>query len=71
LEVIETFKKQKQELEALVDNTLVSSDKNMKVCVVCGALQSALDTGKRVTMHLEGKLHTGYLKIRSKLDDLK
>lgn len=43
----------------------------MKVCEVCGALQSALDTGKRLTMHLEGKLHTGYLKIRNKLDELK
>jgi hypothetical protein len=71
LEEIEKFKKQKQELEALVDNTLVSQDKNMKVCEVCGALQSALDTGKRLTMHLEGKLHTGYLKIRNKLAELK
>jgi len=71
LEEIEKFKKQKQELEALVDNTLVSSDKNMKVCEVCGALQSALDTGKRLTMHLEGKLHTGYLKIRNKLAEFK
>ena len=38
---------------------------------MCGALQSALDTDKRLTMHLEGKLHTGYLKIRSKLAELK
>ena len=71
LEEIEKFKKQKSELEALVDNTLVSKDKNMKVCEICGALQSALDTDKRLTMHLEGKLHTGYLKIRNKLAELK
>lgn len=43
----------------------------MKVCEVCGALQSASDTDKRLTMHLEGKLHTGYLKIRKKLQELK
>ena len=43
----------------------------MKVCEVCGALQSASDTDKRLTMHLEGKLHTGYLKIRKKLAELK
>jgi hypothetical protein len=43
----------------------------MKVCEVCGALQSASDTEKRLTMHLEGKLHTGYLKIRNKLNELK
>jgi len=42
----------------------------MKVCTVCGALQSAGDTDKRLTMHLEGKLHTGYLKIRKKLKEL-
>jgi len=41
------------------------------VCEVCGALQSAGDTDKRLTMHLEGKLHTGYLKIRNKLAELK
>jgi len=43
----------------------------MKVCEICGALQSAGDTDKRLTMHLEGKLHTGYLKIRKKLAELK
>ena len=43
----------------------------MKVCEVCGALQSAGDTDKRLTIHLEGKLHTGYLKIRKKLAELR
>jgi len=54
-----------------MDNNVVNKDKNMKVCEVCGALQSASDTDKRLTMHLEGKLHTGYLKIRNKLAELK
>jgi RNA-binding protein Luc7-like 2 len=71
LEEVEKFKKQKNDLEALIDNNVISQDKNMKVCEICGALQSALDTGKRLTMHLEGKLHTGYLKIRNKLAELK
>ena len=43
----------------------------MKVCDVCGALQATTDTDKRMTMHLEGKLHTGYLKIRKILGELK
>lgn len=43
----------------------------MKVCEVCGALQSTTDTDKRMVMHLEGKLHTGYLKIRKVLNELK
>jgi RNA-binding protein Luc7-like 2 len=42
----------------------------MKVCEVCGALQSLTDTDKRLSMHLEGKLHTGYLKIRKVLTEL-
>ena len=72
MEEVEKFKKQKTELEALTDSTLVVKDnRNMKVCEVCGALQSASDTDKRLTMHLEGKLHTGYLKIRNKLAELK
>ena len=68
---VEKFKKQKAELEALGDSSQVKKDNNMKVCEVCGALQSAGDTDKRLTMHLEGKLHTGYLKIRKKLAELR
>ena len=68
---VDKFKKQKAELEAVIDHTVEKKDKNMKVCEVCGALQSASDTDKRLTMHLEGKLHTGYLKIRKKLGELK
>lgn len=68
---VDKFKKQKAELEAVIDHTIEKKDKNMKVCEVCGALQSASDTDKRLTMHLEGKLHTGYLKIRKKLAELK
>lgn len=43
----------------------------MKVCEVCGALQASSDTDKRLQMHIEGKLHTGYLKIRKVLAELK
>lgn len=68
---VDKFKKQKAELESVIDHTQEKKDKNMKVCEVCGALQSASDTDKRLTMHLEGKLHTGYLKIRKKLAELK
>ena len=46
-------------------------DRNMKVCEVCGALQSVADTDSRLQMHLEGKMHQGYLKIREKLQELK
>ena len=42
----------------------------MKVCEVCGALMATTDTDKRLVMHLEGKLHTGYLQIRKILSEL-
>lgn len=68
---VEKLKIQKQDLEQITDVTLIPKDKNMKVCEVCGALQAATDTDKRLQMHLEGKLHTGYLKIRKVLAELK
>lgn len=43
----------------------------MKVCEICGGLQTASDTDKRMVMHVEGKLHTGYARIRKTLTDLK
>jgi LUC7 N_terminus len=43
----------------------------MKVCEVCGGLQTASDTDKRMVMHVEGKLHTGFAKIRKVLAELK
>lgn len=46
-------------------------DRNMRVCEVCGALQSAADKEERLQMHLEGKLHQGWQKIRDKLQELK
>ena len=36
---------------------MAKPDRNMTVCEVCGALQSAADCDQRLQMHLEGKLH--------------
>ena len=68
---VERLKVEKNQLESLSDNTIIPKDRNMKVCEVCGALQSTVDTDKRLQMHLEGKLHTGYLKVRKVLTELK
>ena len=56
------------EMQAAAQN---KPDRNMKVCEVCGALQSASDKEDRLQMHLEGKLHQGYQKIREKLRELR
>ena len=46
-------------------------EKQMKVCEICGALQSAQDNEKRIQTHKDGKIHSGYLKIRQYLDLLR
>lgn len=42
----------------------------MRVCPVCGAMQSITDTDKRLSIHLEGKIHIGYQRIRKLHQDL-
>ena len=75
MQEVDKLKIQKQELEALSDPLAAQQariDKNaMKVCDICGGLQTASDTDKRMVMHVEGKLHTGYAKIRKVLAELK
>ena len=72
--MMEEAEKQNKELEHLKNATenpfAFGKDKNMKVCEVCGALQAEQDADKKLSMHLEGKLHTGYAKVRQKLKDL-
>ena len=43
----------------------------MKICDICGSLQSAQDNEKRLQTHYEGRLHSGFLKIRNYLEELK
>ena len=53
------------------DHPAIYKEKQMKVCEICGALQSVQDNEKRIQTHKEGKIHSGYLKIRQYLDLLK
>lgn len=66
---IERMKLEKSYLETQLESAL--SKKSMTVCEICGAMQSATDTDKRLNTHLEGKLHMGYDKIRTTLKELK
>jgi len=68
---VEKLKYEKQNLEQLSDKAIISTDRSMDICQICGAMQSITDTDKRQMMHLEGKLHTGYSKVRSVLKELK
>lgn len=69
---IDQLRDQKNELLSLTgEHPLITKDKQLKICEICGALQSIQDDQKRLQVHYEGKLHTGYAKIREVLDQLK
>ena len=68
---IERLREQKNDLMIMSEHPLMLKEKQMKVCEVCGAMQSLQDNEKRQQTHIEGKQHTGYLKIREYLDLLR
>lgn len=69
-EEIQKLRSSKEDLRTLAENpTLIA--KQMKVCEICGAMQATNDTEKRNQTHLEGKVHTGFSKLRNELEKLK
>ena len=56
---IDRLKLQKTEISSMNESVLLQREKQMRVCEICGAMQSLTDTEKRLTTHLEGKLHAG------------
>lgn len=66
---IQKLRRQREDLITLAENPAMMA-KQMKVCDICGAMQAANDTEKRNQTHLEGKVHTGFLKLREELQKL-
>lgn len=48
-----------------------SQQQKLRVCEICGAYLSVYDSDRRLTDHLGGKLHLGYMAIRDRLKELK
>ncbi|KAK7112725.1 putative RNA-binding protein Luc7-like 1 isoform X2 [Littorina saxatilis] len=74
MEEIEDIKKQKAQLEIEFRNSMPASSyqqQKLRVCEVCGAYLGIHDNDRRLADHFGGKLHLGFITIRSKLDDLK
>ena len=65
---IEQIKIQRNLLTNTKEHAAIYKDRQMKVCEICGALQSAIDNEKRIQTHKEGKIHSAYLKIRQCLE---
>lgn len=43
----------------------------LRVCEVCGAYLSSRDSDERLAEHFAGKVHLGFLRIRSKINELR
>ena len=71
MKLVDELNAQKKEILAKYEQKSTYKEKQMKVCEICGAMQSSKDNEKRLLTHVEGKLHSGYLKIRKYLEALK
>ncbi|CRH01399.1 U1 snRNA associated protein, putative [Plasmodium relictum] len=59
------------EIKRLNEENDKANETNLKVCEVCGAMQSVGDLIQRFENHINGKQHLGFEKIRNTLDKLK
>ncbi|XP_076447899.1 putative RNA-binding protein Alsin2 isoform X2 [Babylonia areolata] len=74
MEEIEEIKKQKAQLEIEFRNSMPASSyqqQKLRVCEVCGAYLGIHDNDRRLADHFGGKLHLGFITIRTKLEELK
>ncbi|KAL0946671.1 hypothetical protein HGRIS_012860 [Hohenbuehelia grisea] len=72
---IEALKSEKadkeRELQQLTDTSGASGHQKLRVCDVCGAYLSVLDSDRRLADHFGGKMHLGYHELRNMLDKFK
>ncbi|KAJ7709697.1 hypothetical protein B0H17DRAFT_1124244 [Mycena rosella] len=71
LAAIEALKSEKaekeRELQQLTDTSGASGHQKLRVCDVCGAYLSVLDSDRRLADHFGGKMHLGYHELRNML----
>ncbi|PWN41361.1 LUC7-domain-containing protein [Ceraceosorus guamensis] len=53
-----------RDLQVLSDSAGASGHQKLRVCDVCGAYLSILDSDRRLADHFGGRMHLGYLKLR-------
>ncbi|KAF8758809.1 hypothetical protein RHS01_02351 [Rhizoctonia solani] len=72
VEALKAEKTEKErELQQLTDTSGASGHQKLRVCDVCGAYLSVLDSDRRLADHFGGKMHLGYFELRKMLDELK
>jgi len=72
IEALKNEKSEKErELQQLTDTSGASGHQKLRVCDVCGAYLSVLDSDRRLADHFGGKMHLGYHELRNMLDKFK
>lgn len=68
LQKAEALKQEKadreRDLQILSDSAGASGHQKLRVCDVCGAYLSILDSDRRLADHFGGRMHLGYLRLR-------
>ncbi|KAJ3510287.1 hypothetical protein NLJ89_g4764 [Agrocybe chaxingu] len=72
IEALKSEKAEKErELQQLTDTSGASGHQKLRVCDVCGAYLSVLDSDRRLADHFGGKMHLGYHELRNMLSKFK
>lgn len=75
MQAIEALKNEKaekeRELQQLTDTSGASGHQKLRVCDICGAYLSVLDSDRRLADHFGGKMHLGYHELRNMLQKFK
>ncbi|EJU05182.1 small nuclear ribonucleo protein, partial [Dacryopinax primogenitus] len=68
VEALKAEKTEKErELQQLTETSGASGHQKLRVCEVCGAYLSVLDSDRRLADHFGGKMHLGYHELRQML----
>lgn len=74
LQKVEALKEEKtnkeKELQDLSETSGASGHQKLRVCDICGAYLSVLDSDRRLADHFGGKMHLGYFELRKRIEDI-
>ncbi|GAA6027064.1 hypothetical protein JCM8097_006082 [Rhodosporidiobolus ruineniae] len=71
-EALKAEKQEKErELQHLTDTAGASGHQKLRVCDICGAYLSILDSDRRLADHFGGKMHLGYHQLRELMEEWK
>ena len=70
MEEIEKLREDKDAILSIAENPMLAQ-KQMKLCEICGAMQSINDMERRTLTHLDGKMHVGFAKMRKEIERMK